>query len=379
VVEVTASADVNVLPRDGTAPRRRRPAGNHGRVLRQTYAQDRLFDTSGQKPASPSAPASPVVRPEPAPGGRSPSPSPLAPPSPQNDAQLAEELKHIRQMVGRMMRQQGERSRPDLPDQLFSQYLSLLEQEVAEELAENVLTQVRTKLEDSELEDRSKLRSAIREALADLIPTDGAPSRVEAGDGRPLTIALIGPTGVGKTTTVAKLAATFKLRHRKNVALITIDTYRIAAVEQLRTYANIIGLTLHVVTTLDEMRQALEECRNVDAVLIDTAGRSQRDGEKLDQLKAFLDVASPHETHLVLSSTCSQPVLMEAVERFSEVRTDRIIFTKLDEAVSFGVLVNVARKVNKQLSYVTTGQEVPHQIEPGQGERLAGLILGEKL
>ena len=163
------------------------------------------------------------------------------------------------------------------------------------------------------------------------------------------------------------------------MALITIDTYRIAAVEQLRTYANIIGLTLHVVTTLDEMRQALEECRDADAVLIDTAGRSQRDGEKLDQLKAFLDVASPHETHLVLSSTCSQPVLMEAVERFSEVRTDRIIFTKLDEAVSFGVLVNVARKVNKQLSYVTTGQEVPHQIEPGQGERLAGLILGEKV
>jgi flagellar biosynthesis protein FlhF len=184
---------------------------------------------------------------------------------------------------------------------------------------------------------------------------------------------------VGKTTTVAKLAATMKLRHRKRVAMLTIDTYRIAAVDQLQTYANIIGVPLHVVSSLEDMRSALEQCRDCDAVLIDTAGRSQRDSEKLDQLKAFLEAANPHEVHLVLSSTCSQSVLMEAVERFNTVRTDRIIFTKLDEAVSFGMLLNVVRKVDKQLSFLTTGQEVPHQIEPGRGERLAGLILGEGL
>jgi len=112
-------------------------------------------------------------------------------------------------------------------------------------------------------------------------------------------------------------------------------------------------------------------------VLIDTAGRSQKDDPRLAQLRSFIEAASPHEVHLVLSSTCTQPVMMDAIERFTSTGADRIIFTKLDEAVSFGVLLNVARKVNKQLSYITTGQEVPHQIEPGQAKRLARLVLGE--
>ena len=94
------------------------------------------------------------------------------------------------------------------------------------------------------------------------------------------------------------------------------------------------------------------------------------------RLKSFISAADPHEVHLVLSSTGAMSVLMDAAERFSAIRTDRIIFTKLDEAVSFGVLLNVARKVNKRLSYVTTGQEVPHQIEPGRRDRIAELVLG---
>jgi flagellar biosynthesis protein FlhF len=184
---------------------------------------------------------------------------------------------------------------------------------------------------------------------------------------------------VGKTTTLAKLAATFKLRDKKKVALVTIDTYRIAAVDQLRTYANIIKVPLHVVLSPEELSDALAQCRGYDVVLIDTAGRSQRDCDRLDDLRQFIAMADPHEVHLVLSSTASQQVLEQAVDRFTKVRIDRIIFTKLDEAVSFGVLLNVVRRVNKQLSYVTTGQEVPHQIEPGRSERLADLILGQGL
>jgi flagellar biosynthesis protein FlhF len=136
---------------------------------------------------------------------------------------------------------------------------------------------------------------------------------------------------------------------------------------------------LHVVLTPLELTQALGECRDCDVVLIDTAGRSQRDSEKLEQLQAFINAANPHETHLVLSSTAAQPVLLDAVERFSRIPTDRVIFTKLDEAVSFGVVLNIMSRVRKKLSYVTTGQEVPHQIEPGQSERLASLLLGESL
>lgn len=301
-------------------------------------------------------------------------------PSTQSD-QLAAEMRAVKQMVGRMMHQQ--KGQPtDLPDNLFEQYLALLEQEVADELAAEIVEEVHQRLDtDGVLGDAEACRTAVRDAVARLLPTepdgDGASPQPHAG--RPHTIALVGPTGVGKTTTIAKLAATFKLRQNKSVGLITADTYRIAAVDQLRTYASIIGVPLQVVSNPEEMHQAMRACDGCDVVLIDTAGRAPRDAAKLDDLSSLLAAAEPHEIHLVLASTCTQGVLLEAVERFNHIRTDGIIFTKLDEAVTLGVLLNVAKKVNKRLSYITTGQEVPHQIEPGRSDRLASLVLGESV
>jgi flagellar biosynthesis protein FlhF len=198
-------------------------------------------------------------------------------------------------------------------------------------------------------------------------------------DDRPLTIALIGPTGVGKTTTLAKLAASFKLRHGKKVGLITSDTYRIAAVDQLRTYANIIGLPLEVAITPTEMRHALHALRENDVILIDTAGRSQNDAGRIQELKQFINAANPHEVHLVLSSTAGEKVLLNEAEAFAEVGVHKIMLTKLDEAVSFGMLINVIRQVGKQLSFVTTGQEVPKHLEVGRADRIAELVLGGQL
>ena len=195
----------------------------------------------------------------------------------------------MQRMVSRMMHQQRDRDaksghRPDMPDNLFEQYLTLLRQEVTEELAEEVIQQVQASLKPGQMDDAAAVRPAVRDAVAALIPTDESvvlPGR--PADGRPRTIALIGPTGVGKTTTIAKLAANFKLRHKLNVGLVTLDTYRIAAVEQLRTYANIIGLPLHVVVSPEELRSSLAKRRGCDVVLIDTAGRSQRDDPRLGQ------------------------------------------------------------------------------------------------
>lgn len=306
--------------------------------------------------------------------------TPVSAPEPD---QLAEEMRSMKRMVARMMtRQHRQRDETDLPEKLFDQYLALLEQEVAEELAGEIVQQVRQDLDPAQLDDEHACRRAVMNAVAKLLPMDqtasGAPDTTRPGERRrPRTIALVGPTGVGKTTTIAKLAATFKLKRNKRVGLITMDTYRIAAVDQLRTYATIIGVPLHVVTAPHEMADAVRRCGACDVVLIDTAGRSQRDDPRLAELQAFLEAADPHETHLVLSSTCTQRVLEDTIERFSKIRTDRIIFTKLDEAVTLGVVLNVLRKVEKRLSYVTTGQEVPHQIEPGRPDRLAALLLGE--
>jgi len=191
----------------------------------------------------------------------------------------------------------------------------------------------------------------------------------------PHVVTLIGPTGVGKTTTIAKLAANLQLREGKKVGLITIDTYRIAAVDQLRRYADIIGSPLKVVGTAEEMPAAIASMSEMDYILIDSAGRSPTDSLKLSELRGFIDAAKPDEVHLVLSSTSSPKCVELAVTAFSRVRVDRLLFTKIDEAASIGLVLNVARKVGKALSYMTTGQDVPDDIEVVKGRKLAQLIL----
>jgi len=278
---------------------------------------------------------------------------------------------------------------PGLPDPLIEHYTEMIGQEVANGLARELLLKAAP---DGGVPDSDALNAALRREIAALLPSADAAVHPAPGLGRgdlthgpdgggvrrPHTIALVGPTGVGKTTTVAKLAATLKLGDGQSVGLITADTYRIAAVEQLRTYAGLIGLPLEVVSTPGEMRSALGRMSHLDAVVIDTAGRSPRSADRLDELAALLAAARPHETHLVLASTSSQRTLLHAAERFAGVKTDRLIFTKLDEAVSFGVLLNVVREIGHPLSYITTGQEVPHQIEACDADRFAGLVMGDR-
>ena len=263
-----------------------------------------------------------------------------------------------------------------LPENLYNQYMALVQGEVAEQLAQHLIQQVREKLGEKGASDPQAVRAELAQSLASMLPTAG-PIRL-ARPGEPTVIALVGPTGVGKTTTVAKLAANFALREGRRVGLVTIDTYRIAAVEQLRTYAQIINVPLEVVTSPRELRDAVDRMADRDVVLIDTVGRSQRDTMKIKELNCFFDAVRPHEVHLVLSGTCGQAVLNQAIERFSEVGVDRVIFTKLDEAISFGVIITCLEKANAKLSYVTTGQDVPDDIEVGEGRHLAALILGTR-
>src|SRR5262249_35612966 len=150
--------------------------------------------------------------------------------------------------------------------------------------------------------------------------------------------------------------ATLKFNEKCRVGLITIDTYRIAAIDQLRKYADIIGSPFRVVGTAEDLADAVKSMDDCDFVLIDTAGRSPKDTLKLNELKTFLAAANPDEVHLVLSTTSCQESVELAISRFADVRVDKIIFTKLDEAAHVGVVLNVVRKVNKSLSYVTTGQ-----------------------
>lgn len=273
----------------------------------------------------------------------------------------------------------GSRGEPETEDPLSKHYQELLSHHVSREIVDRVLGLVRDDLSPQELRDTGSVRSAVLRRLAELVPTSDtslAPARQAGPGGRPFTMALVGPTGVGKTTTIAKLAAAYKLRQGRRVGLITADTYRVGAVEQLSAYAGMIGVPLKVAATESEMRAACDELGDMDIVLIDTAGRSPHDGSRLGELGVLLEAAAPDETHLVLSMTASEPSMLEAARRFGVVGTSRVIFTKLDEAVTFGVIFNVAQQLGSHLSFVTTGQEVPDQIESTKPERLARLMLG---
>jgi len=261
----------------------------------------------------------------------------------------------------------------DLPESLFRLFTDLIEAEVSEELVRELIERVRTTAPAKEIDDATLLRARVLRMIEAEIPVSGP---IRAGSGRRRMVALVGPTGVGKTTTIAKLAANYRLKHKLRVGLITVDTYRIAAVEQLRTYADIIELPMEVVSTPREMRQAVDRLAQMDLVLVDTAGRSPRDEVKIKELKAFLAEAAADEVHLVLSSMASAGSLCQTAEQFASAGTTALLFTKLDEVSTLGSLLPVVRASRLPVSYVTTGQNVPEDIEVAQAAGLARGMLG---
>ncbi len=267
-------------------------------------------------------------------------------------------------------------------------YTSMIDNDVSVELADQFAGAVRDRLDKAELENEFIVRHAMLSEIESSISTisdsflaqpthqpTNQPTSQRSSEDRPHVIALIGPTGVGKTTTVAKLAATAKLRHGKKVALITSDTYRIAAVEQLRTYASIIGLELKIANSPEEIKSVIASLTDVDLIVIDTAGRSQNNHTRLDELGKLIEAAQPDETHLVLSSTVGENVLRKTAERFRDLGPDRCILTKIDEAVTTGMITGIGDRIGLPLSFVTVGQEVPDDILPARADRLARAVL----
>ena len=184
-----------------------------------------------------------------------------------------------------------------------------------------------------------------------------------------------GKGGVGKTTTIAKLAAYAKLELKQKVALLTLDTFRIAAVDQLHQYAEILQVPLHVALTVEDLRSALRFYQDRALVLIDTPGHSPKDTGMQLQLRRFLDELPEVETHLVLSATTKPRDLADIAQRFECLKPTRLIFTKLDETSTFGPLLSTLVRVKRPLSYLGTGQEVPQDLEMATSRRLADLIL----
>lgn len=188
-------------------------------------------------------------------------------------------------------------------------------------------------------------------------------------------VALIGTTGVGKTTTLAKIAAKFVLEQGISAALITADTYRISAVEQLKTYSDILGLSLDIVYTPQELALAIDRHQDKDLILIDTAGRSQYSEAQMLELQEFLKINPRIEKHLAISASVKLNDAKEIIKKFSAVEPEKIIITKIDETGNFGTIINLLRYENLPLSYLTTGQSVPDDIAVGSADVLTDLMI----
>ncbi len=287
--------------------------------------------------------------------------------------QLLEELTSLKALVHRLASRARQADADSLPEPLADAFVELIQRQVGEEIAGQLVERVRSELGAKARHSHDAILERLAAHVESMLPMAG-PIRLARHDG-PTVTALVGPTGVGKTTTIAKLAANFSLREGKRVGLITVDTYRIAAVEQLRTFAEIIKVPLETVLRPDDLRAALRRMQDRELILIDTAGRSPADTPRLRELKRFLDVAAPDEVHLVLSTTCAPGVLVDTVEQFCALNVNRVIFTKLDEAIGFGAILTCLARAQARLSYVTTGQDVPDDIQVGRGKALAHLIV----
>jgi flagellar biosynthesis protein FlhF len=343
--------------------RRRQLLGLRSRVLVEVTASDTMppgvavGDRSGSNRAEPTSAAEQV---------RADTSSAL-------QARFGEELGRLHAMVATLSRHgRIDHLLPELPPALIPAYSHLIEADVPESFARRLVEHIAETVPSDQLDDPASIKATLLDAIEQCIPI-ARPIQALAGSRR--VVALVGPTGVGKTTTVAKLAANFKLARGIRVGLVTVDTYRIAAVEQLRTYAEIIDLPLAVVNDPIEMPRAIDELGALDLVFIDTAGRRPRDEVKIRELSEFLLQARPDEVHLVLSAVAGQRSLRAAIERFDRVQIDRLILTKLDEAESLGEILAVLAGSGRPLSYMTTGQAVPDDIEPADRTRLARLIL----
>ncbi|WP_028392835.1 flagellar biosynthesis protein FlhF [Bacillus cihuensis] len=190
-------------------------------------------------------------------------------------------------------------------------------------------------------------------------------------------INIVGPTGVGKTTTLAKVAAHCMLKQNKRVAFITTDTYRIAAIDQLKTYAKILNVPIEVAYNLEDFQKAIERFSHYDVVFIDTAGRNFRNADYVRDLKNIIDFSVDMETYLVLSLTAKQKDMEDIYNQFSMIPIKQVIFTKADETSTYGAMVNFIIRNEIGVAYITNGQNVPDDIEIATPQLLAKMILGE--
>ncbi len=262
-------------------------------------------------------------------------------------------------LTGNRLKYTGE-TRDDKSNGYYEAFFrNLIDNDVEPEIAELILNKAKEKTQ------KDSSMSEIANGLANIISSIlGKPEPIKArNDGIPTTAVFVGPTGVGKTTTIAKIAAHYSLNHKKKVGVLTSDTYRISAVEQLKTYTEIMGIPFLVLYSVEDIPQAMKNFSDMDIILIDTAGRSHKDKTQFAEIKKLIEAVKTEEIFLVLSTTMSTKNANDIIKEYSFLKNYKLVMTKLDESSTQGIILNARYRTGKNLSYVTTGQSVPDDIE----------------
>ena len=255
-------------------------------------------------------------------------------------------------------------------------YNIMLQNEIDEKYANQVIDEV-----EKIMRNDTQIDYLLSNIYQKLILKFGKPTGIKFSGNGPKVVFFIGPTGVGKTTTIAKLASVFQLEHKKKVAFLTADTYRIAAPEQLRTYANILNAPLSICYTPEDIKDTLDNYKDYDLVLVDTAGYSHKNTEQQLQIKQLIDAVDEKydkEIYLVLSATTKYNDLKNIADSYAEITDYNIIFTKLDETSTYGNILNIKLYTGAELSYSTNGQNVPNDVEIFNSQKIVKLLLGGK-
>ncbi len=284
--------------------------------------------------------------------------------------QLKAEVEDMKNVLQQLTHQLKFKHFGELPDVLKEAYLNLLQQDVEEKYAVAVTNAVLKRLTPEQTVNRSTIEQMIVQTISDEFP---APYVNRPAKGSKVVV-LVGPTGVGKTTTIAKMAAIDKLANGKSVGLISCDTYRIGAIEQLKTFAVIADIPMQVVYRASDLAAAVKKFQRYDVIYIDTVGRSQKAKKDLAELKKIVQAAHADEVHLVLSAQTNNATLRDITEKFSLLDPTHFIFSKMDEAVIFGPLYNIIQKTKIPVSFFATGQVVPDDISVSDGMTFAKML-----
>ena len=255
-------------------------------------------------------------------------------------------------------------------------YLDILEMN---EVEKSILNEIKEKIIETLDEEKQNSEIIVRNAFIKILNGYFKESQPFAFNENKKVLMFIGPTGVGKTTTLAKLAANMVLTEKKKVGLITSDTYRIAAIEQLKIYSEIIGVPLAIIYSPSEIQKSINAYVDKEIIMVDTAGRSHKDKYQLVELKSLLSSGGNYETYLVISATTKFSDCIDIIKSYNFLDDYKLIFTKLDETNSLGLLLNIAYVTGKSVSYVTTGQSVPDDIEIADNAKIINCLLGERL